>query len=260
MQLALIPPLSRLDDLKLTNYQLALPHLLLLRDKGNYSCAYREAADRGDYVILDNGAADSGLWNWHELLALAENINATEVVLPDVIGYPKKTWALVEKVWKDRDTNRKYMYVVHGRDVQVLIADALVALDLGVHTIGIPRHLVTTLRFDARIRVAEALLQARPRDEQRYGYGPYTYDIHFLGTNPHWTQEVRFAEELLPGEIRGVDTSAPYVYAWKGLTLASDEEVKRPEWYFDRRYPSYNSAAYEEIARLKRWCGYKETS
>lgn len=251
MQLALIPPLSRLDDLKLTNYQLALPHLL--RDKGNYSCAYREAADRGDYVILDNGAADSGLWPWKELLVLAENINATEVVLPDVIGYPNKTWALVEKVWKDRDTSRRYMYVIHGRDIGVLVAHALIAQDMGVHTIGIPRHLVTSLRFDARIRVAEALLQARPRNKQHY-------DIHFLGTNPHWMQEVKFAEEILPGEIRGLDTSAPYVYAWKGLTLASDEEVKRPEWYFDHRYPSYNSAAYEEIARLKRWCGYKETS
>ena len=95
---------------------------------------------------------------------------------------------------------------------------------------GLPRHLLTTIEPSARLRLAEDL-------------GARYETVHLLGTNPVWIREARYAASL--PNVRGVDTSAPYVYGAAHTTLSSFCQHHRKEDYFTHEYTPLQSAAIE---------------
>lgn len=255
MKLALIPPLSRISDVYNQDYHLVLPQLLTV---AAYSHVYAECRRRGDFVILDNGANENNLARWDLLLHMAQQLQPSEVVLPDVMGDGEATFKLLGKLWPTRNEGFNYMYVAQAPSgytssnvaIVATAMSAARAIDLGVQTLGLPRNLIDCCgRYDARIQVAEILLLERDR-------GEYNYDIHFLGTNPKWIQEIKYAQQVLGDQIRGCDTGAPYYYALNGHSVASDEEMHRPDRYFEtaifRRTEDLMVLDYN-IDRMKRW-------
>lgn len=248
MKLALIPPLDHLNDLAKTNYQLMLPQLA---SDPTYLAAYKEATVRSDYVILDNGVAEGKPVAWSEITALAQSAKVSEIVLPDVMCDAEGTFEATKAVWKSRDINFRYMYVAQGASLSEAFSYVVKALDerRWISTIGIPRHLVKTVRFDARLRLAEMLEALRES-------GTFNFQIHFLGTNSYWMQEVKYVEAALPGVVRGVDTSAPYVYSYLGGTMCMDAACDRYDGYFTRPFREGKYPVADEIKWLKEWCNY----
>jgi hypothetical protein len=227
MRLALIPPVSLIDDIFRTDYQLVLPNIADER----YAEAYRSARKRGDFVILDNGAAEGLMPDYDSLLGIAFDLMVNEIVVADVLGDTLGTMREVEDFGKylkghERDlTQFGFMGVVQGQTWSDVcsIVDFYSRLDW-ITTLGIPRILCDSLgEPDARVGVVRHI---------REGFGS-RFALHLLGTNPRRIRELsRFREVYTELEVRGVDTSAPYNYANCGKFIDHFDNISRPGEYF----------------------------
>jgi hypothetical protein len=230
VKIALIPPISLLDNIFRTDYQLLLPHLT---NDMTYYDAYREARKRGDFLILDNGAAEGHKADNEELLATAEDIMVQEVVMPDVLGDLEGTKQEVldfnEHLYRPTNIAElhdfRYMGVIQGQTWN----DVITCIDFynsfdHVTTLGIPRILLDTLGDpEARLSVCRNITE-------RYGS---RFALHLLGTNPNYIRELsRFGSEFVALGVRGVDTSAPFNYANCGKFVEHFDNISRPGEYF----------------------------
>jgi hypothetical protein len=78
-----------------SNFHLILPHLV--RTHPEYKSFYKECAEKGDFVLLDNSIFELGYsLDKRELLEVAEDVHASEVVAPEVWHNKKETTGLVE--------------------------------------------------------------------------------------------------------------------------------------------------------------------
>lgn len=91
MKLAIIPPKEHLALGDIGDIAFALAHFAL--EDPEYIEYYREKAKAGMHVILDNGAFELGKSiRPGELLDVAEDMMATEVIAPDVLWKPQDTF------------------------------------------------------------------------------------------------------------------------------------------------------------------------
>lgn len=231
MRVALIPPVTYMGDIERSQYQLVLPLNNL-----TYQYHYRMARLRGSYLILDNGAAEGKALEGPELVDLASQLMVHEVVVPDVVGNCKATIEAA-KAFEEyaRPSHFNHMGVIQGQTFEELekCIEAFGEMEW-INTFGIPRHLLTTLdEVSARVWCCEYI-------RERNGYFN-AYDIHLLGTNPKYMNELgRYQEKFNRYDVRGVDTSAPYVYANERHLLDYGNEVHRPEGYFEIQNISRN--------------------
>jgi hypothetical protein len=212
MKLALIPPIDMLDDTCLTHVQMMLPHLLKFPF---YANAYRRLAqDSTQFVIMDNGAAESETFNMEALLFNAMSFNVDEIVCPDALGNALNTFdltgrfidlAIKEKWTKGLGVVAQGSTVHEAYDTAVEMIEAFKAVVTAVH---IPRLLIKPGRLSARLFLAKRLHDEYPN-----------ISIHLLGASPLWCSEIKRA----PVYIRSMDTSMPYVYG-------------RARYYVDRQY------------------------
>lgn len=228
MKLALIPPFDGLHIInERDNYHLMLPQLL---DNELYATKYRELRRRGDFIILDNGAAEGELVSDEKLVALTRAFDPDEVVIPDIMGDALGTIGRATKFVKayGSEIQADLMFVAQGRSlIEVTrMIEVLVTLD-HVTTVGIPRHLLaTTGHKDVRIMLAMWI-------HKHYGK---TLNIHFLGAAPSWPFEVLYANDLK--FVRGMDTSMPFNYALNNAYLVEGDKkhIKRPLDYFNQQF------------------------
>lgn len=83
MKLAIIPPIKYLEDFS-TNYHLVLAHLYAKDDV--YRAFYKSRKSVGDFIILDNGAAELGTSITHDtLFYLAADLKPNVLVCPDTL-------------------------------------------------------------------------------------------------------------------------------------------------------------------------------
>lgn len=233
MKIAFIPPFSLLRYTEQTNYQLCLPHLFAY---GSYKVKYHKyCQDEDQFVILDNGAAEGALASIDELMKNAIKLRPDEVVIPDVLGDKQATINSAVDFYHQavppiemRSLPFGFMFVVQGQTFQEVIDCAQWACEQEwVDTIGIPRHLLTTLDDDfARVRVANTIQGLN-----------YCKQIHFLGANGQFPQEVSvLANPQITSQdrVRGMDTSMPFNYAYHNLLLIDTNApaANRPEHYF----------------------------
>jgi hypothetical protein len=264
VKLALIPPTCRINDIKMTDYQLVLP------DPLTRIAEYREAYDpdpdevlrsghqphpRG-YTILDNGVAEGTIIDPVKLLVLGRRIAADEIVLPDVLGNAWATWQAIKYFFEDSthgdwptNYDPNYMAVVQGKSwsettcfVQ-LLSEVFDRYD--IKALGLPRLLLDTIGHSARLRLAEWIKREHPR-----------FEIHFLGASPLWPSEMKHAAAL--GVVRGMDTSLPYYYGVRNLSLEAWEVVSRPPDYFnqDSLYSYTGGMVSKNVREMLEWCGY----
>jgi hypothetical protein len=208
VKLALIPPPSNADFMLQTDYQLVLPSFLKHEEDNKYDNTVRICQERGDYIILDNGVAEGlGLDNEEDLYGLAKEFKVSEVVIPDVYGEWEPT---LDKVvdWK-YDEDFKHMAVVAAKtyDEARRLIDAYLDSPL-IDCIGLPRLLLDHLDVGARWHFAGYLTHAIKEEG---------VEVHFLGMNSNFMKEMLGYSTMAKAGVRGVDTSAPFVYALEDL-------------------------------------------
>ena len=158
---------------------MALPHLLRSQ---KYLDFFQKRSD-DEFIILDNGAAEGLEYGAKHLLTLADQVGATEVVIPDTIKDANDTLAKAQYFARYAKPEHQYMFVLQGSTTEE-VRFCLAALDNGnmfsyVTTIGIPRHfsdISETFRYELLLYMIEEHFQDK-------------FYIHFLGASP-WKREV----------------------------------------------------------------------
>lgn len=242
MKAALIAPRGYHHTVAASTYHLTLAQI----DDASYKDVYSLIIDRDDcFVIMDNGAAEGEMVSTEKLFDKAWTFNADEVVVPDVIKDMRSTLARVGQFMTNSDKpTMGYMLVVQGttwKEVTTCIDTYLE--EYPYCTIGIPRHLLTTLQDkNARCKLVEYI----------GGRGV----IHMLGTNPAAPKEVRLLGQKFGDVVRGIDSSLPYNYTAAGLELSKctpHDDVQRPTGYFGRPIELDDSLLQDNIQTFLDW-------
>jgi len=194
-----------------------------------YRDFYRTRSEEGDFVILDNGAAEGLEYGAKHLLTLASDLAISEIVIPDTIGDANETLAQAQYFARYAHPAFKYMFVLQGSTEEEVMF-CLKALDNGnmftyITTIGIPRHFYS---IDEGFRVTLTELLIRENFNHKF-------DIHFLGANA-WSKEVKelsYTTKEHEG-FRGIDTSLPIYMGLEELDILIDSYIKRPSDFFTR--------------------------
>ncbi len=222
MQVALIYPPALLKRYgATTKYHLVLPHLY---QEKRYKDFYQKRSNEGDFIILDNGAAEGLEFGSKHLYTIAKGLGAHEIVIPDTLGDANDTIAKGLAFSRYTRDGYRYMMVAQGSTIlEVMQTIDMIATDnkfMYVTAIGIPR-LINQEDRHARFKVANFI--------EKHDYNR-ALEVHFLGANKH-LDEVGYLAET--GVGRGIDTSAPIYMGLDGYVLANmDPWFPRPKDYF----------------------------
>jgi hypothetical protein len=170
---------------------------------------YRTMHDKGHFIMIDNGAAEPEVERvpFEEIVQVAEEIRADEVIMPDVLRDSGATLSLLSQHIHRVPPCRR-MLVPQGDswdEWKYCLADMLSRFEC--RTIGVPKHLERLP--GGRARALDWLL--------KQGFAS-RYTIHLLGIWINPARELRSAM-LAYQRIRGFDTAAPLAYAQNNATL-----------------------------------------
>ena len=187
-------------------------HLVLaqyVREDQKYADFYEERSARGDFLMLDNGAAENTTLRLHELMHAAETVKPSEIVLPDVMMNKKATLAAgFDEAVLRGIPERMRAVCPQGDSIDEWFECAHLFRDgMDFATMCVPKHLE---RFEG----GRAAVLQRMTDH----YWHELYNIHLLGIwgNP-FTEVMSFKPYLKV--VRGIDTALPFALAQNGLTL-----------------------------------------
>lgn len=204
------------------------------------------------YTLLDNGANEGINFSDEKLAQTSKYVEANEIVLPDVLGYPIDTYyASVKYLNHYAVAGTMYMGVVQGKKEDALkdLVDKYSTIP-EVTTLGLPRLLLGEVGQPIRIDTATWI-------EDNY---PDRFQIHFLGASSIWPKEPYYAAKYTP-HVRSIDTSLPFNYGLAGVVLGDEaRRVDRPKDYFTRWYePTALTTIHTNLAIYKEWCNGKTT-
>lgn len=180
---------------------------------------YMERSAHGDFIILDNGAAEDEHVKTEDLIHVANWIRADEVVLPDVLRDAEQTIMLsTDHHLLGCVPMRKRMVVPQGKNweewewcLRSLLFHCTPA------TIGVPKWLNELP--GGRAYALRILLKLGVDLE---------YNVHLLGASRNLETEMK---ELNFHWVRSMDTAQPIAMAQKQLNiLKSDEDRVSYEW------------------------------
>lgn len=254
MRAALIPPYGFFDYARKSDIHLVLAQVT----NPTYQRIYSLVPDE-DYIIVDNGAAEGQPVTDDELLRAAANYGANEIVVPDVMQNGYETAERALRFFRDNDFSTwqqgtRFMLVGQGTTLTEVARcfDRLIAIASTcnvAYTLGVPRHLLTTLddRF-ARHKILGLIAS---------DYGDR--NVHLLGTNSIFPNEIRRIAEDFPW-VRSVDSSMPFNYTIAERRLSDLEPgINRPKGYFeDQIYIDQFSLLDENIATYLGWASGTE--
>lgn len=248
MQVGLIPPIPNLEMIPETGLHLLLSHLL---EHDHYKEFYQWRRAEGDYLILDNSAHEFGAAQGHELLlANAKELDAQEVVMPDVLfdrrGTLERTkrmlkWITSREGWEYyQDCGMpRFMLVPQGEDR----ADWVQCLN------GLLK-LWDNYTYLAPMGIEEPVIGISKdydgwRGGLNYLIGHYVaplrvernFDVHCLGwPNNLWS--LAHVCRNFPW-VRSTDSAKPFVYAKNGILLEPGGDIpkypRRDDNYFTER-------------------------
>lgn len=270
MKLALIPPTSLLEDCLQTDYQLLLPRQLDADE--DYELAYMTMGARGDFFILDNGAAENDQYSDGDLIEMALHYDVDELAIPDVLGDTVETIRRFNKFFELEptlakegfgvDEGPKLGYVAQGKGWREALAGVQAIMEddnqAYIHTVYLPRLLVKESgEIRERILLAAAIRQT---------FGD-RLDIHMFGSAPEWPREALAIANEVPF-VRGMDTSMPYNWAFKGRALGGGpsifdhdantgiQKIGRPTDYFELKQESFDLPLVKQNVRVMHsWTG-----
>lgn len=203
------------------SYHMALGQHLATDPK--YLTQFERFRKRGDFIIVDNGAAENDGSNvpFRDIVEAARVIRADEIVLPDVLKDKDATLK--------RSTNphtlsmvppKRRMVVPQGRDWEEWreCLETLTTLARPA-SIGVPKWLESLPGGRAH---ALDYIYNRTRIWMYY-------NIHLLGIYRKPFSEVQDAVQISP-DIRGIDTGAPIAWAQRGVPFNEDFAHHSLQW------------------------------
>jgi hypothetical protein len=265
MKLALIPPVSMLHHTVTRELQMCLP--AGLDSSEMYRKHYKYLGQHpGCYVILDNGMFESGeCLTDFELIDLAKEYKASEIVMPDVRGDSGSTlhaqvhfMRIFHQAYGMRPPSKtpNLMSVIQGQTVReaeehvLKVADSwaveMVRGRYGKVVFGIPRRMSedTGMR-QGRIDLIEMIVSH---------YGPM-FPIHLLGLSRSNPRELQYIAREFGEFVRGVDTSAPFVWTAANKHLDAGDTVERQDDYLNMDASHFpGPLVRHNIDTLERWC------
>lgn len=184
-----------------------------------YRANYKLLASNGVFIIVDNGAAEHDVPPFGEVVAVADEIGADEIIMPDVLRDKEATLdVFVEHL--DAVPARKRMIVPQGKDWQEweTCLHAMIDICSRFSSIGLPKHLeslpggrATALRIIKQHRL--------------YNW----YHIHMLGAWDNILTEIRAAKRVFPG-VRGIDSGIAAALAQDSLQLDRHGPRRSLDW------------------------------
>lgn len=239
MKLALIADFNGLgivNSLRLS-YHLVLAQYL--KSDTQYREFYVERSSRGDFIMLDNGAAENALVSLKELTKALDLIRVDEVVLPDVMRDTEATLrATMDRNVLSLVPPKMRAIVPQGKDASQWLACAnFFASNVEFVTMCIPKH--AEQYEGGRGELLAAI--------ERLGWHK-TYNIHLLGIWGEPKTEVLALRTMAPW-VRGIDTAAPFAYAQAGKAIQMSEGHVSHKWNetFD------SSLAFANALQLLNW-------
>lgn len=210
MKIATILPLHYMHLEATNDYHMALAHLV---GNGIYRGIMKDRAQRGDFILMDNGVVETGqALDPRYLVARAFSIMASEIILPDVICDGEATLRMGESALHDVQKlgwvyPGQVMAVPQGRTPNEWEACLREMLAWPVDTIGISKFTWLRQVFSSRWDILKE-------------YGDYIDDrgkkVHLLGcVSP---LEIRSINLTFPW-VRGVDSGYPAFCAAGGQSV-----------------------------------------
>jgi hypothetical protein len=210
MKFAPVSSPAFLDVVQGAEYHMALAHLVLTN--GDYAEFYRRESDRGAFVILDNGIWEDELLPASKIRQAADMIQATEVILPDVLRNGSATFQAVEAALPYFASYQGRLAVVVQGDAPATIWEFLGRFlgchhRWGVSTLMFPKHFEEFMgsRMDMLTKVLAMRLLAP------------SIDYHALGFETMMWQNLKIAQRF--PQIRSIDSASPLASACKGVLL-----------------------------------------
>lgn len=254
MKAALIPAFGYEETALQSNIHLVLP----LPDcvaNSNYMETYQYARARGDYIILDNGAAEGNLQSVETIVHYAKIMRAHEVVAPDILGVMHDTKWLVSKFLKklrelkevEEVPEFKIQAVLQGQDSteRWKLLEYYARHD-EIKVIGIPKVSVQVKGDDVRARIAQTI---------QYRF-PGRFELHLLGASPFFPSELRDID--FPPGIRSTDSALPYKLAAYGIPMDRPHHVKRWTTYFAEKMNMSDELLKHNLAIYTGWAARHE--
>lgn len=240
----------------MTNMQLMLPHITY----PEYTRAYRKFKDRGDYIIMDNGAAEKIALPDNQFVQRALAHKVDELAVPDVLGDADKTFVQFLHFMTDYsdllvDSEIRIGFVTQGKNVDEAIAliDAVMRTHWApyVCTAFVPRLLVKKNNLFARITIAQYINKQYP-----------LLNIHMFGASKIFAREALMFSKEVP-YVRSIDTSMPFNYSIIGKSLDSLElktlEIGRATDYFEQDCREVDLALVSKnVGTMMQWAGAYE--
>lgn len=203
---------------------------------------FRKATAKGQYVIMDNGAAETGCCSIDQLIRAAQFVGAQEVVVPDVLkGVDKTLEYACEYIpqIRERMPDVKIMTVAQGETLDEWYECAVELLKMDIDVLGVPKVLTKIGGPNARAEVLTRLAGLTRGVE-----------VHLLGCNES-PLEAKAIENLMRQDkmfprVRSIDSALPYVYAMNNIRIV---DGPRPSGTIDFRNGSLNA---DQIRLLER--------
>jgi hypothetical protein len=239
MKLANIIP-GRLDLMYQTSYQMALGQQLQA-DTWYLQC-FRKLRRRGDFIIVDNGAAEPEEERipFEDIISVANAIRADEIALPDVLRDSDATvWHTARAAPAVPYRNR--MIIPQGQDLTEwtqCLWDLYNALDGRFATIGVPK--LTEAWDGGRVSLLSRIVQ--------HGFHE-RYNVHLLGVYAGAWEEISSIASLYPW-VRGIDTGLAVAVAQNDEVL--DRASNRYSLVWGEGYDE--DLAFYNVFILRRWC------
>lgn len=248
-KIAHIVPVSHLADTTENQYHMCLAHLT---EDQQYRQHFQLMVEQGKFVLMDNGAAEGCQLNPQQLLDVCQQINPTEIVLPDTLYDPANT---IQKsrtfltLLEQSGSKHKTMAVPQGSTLEEWTACAQIFLtDRRINSIGISKFLniVTGDRY-VRFRACQNLAQLIAQ------YDRYDIEVHLLGCD-EGPLIVKICWEAFPF-VRGCDSAFAYLQAQKNRMMSLRDD-SRPSGTIDfiggPRFTRFNeySSNFEQFVGL----------
>lgn len=244
-QLGLIPPIAHLEEFAQGNFHLTLAHMY---KNDAYRKHYQQQAAQGATILLDNGAWERQLLPFEELIDLAVEVGATELVLPDSLFNFVETIShlsdalrtLSNPYWfnKLQDNNIDLCFIPQGSSSSDWAACMNYGLDalqkfgkFSRIVLGIPRSIDDNFNGG---RVF-SLRKYMPATLNKFTRLFITF--HAMGSGKDLRKLAALVRKT-PYPIRSTDSAKPFTYAIHGIEITKTLKnipisLGRPGNYFD---------------------------